>query len=464
MRFPHLLSALLFLLLAAASAAAVPGQDPGAAWRLETERGPVTVRETDSRGFAALPVSALVSLGAQVAYRGDDVVVRLGGRELRFRPGAAAFTADGAARTLASPVYEEDGVVYLPAQFFREHLGEAAGALLSVDGARRVIRVAAGAPAAAVEAGAPPRRGTVAALAGETVVGRVEEVYRPAPARTPPAPAPSEAEEDAEEEEEGDPASAGDALGTMVAAASEQDGPPRKRLVVVDAGHGGRDPGARGPGGVREKDVALSVARRLAALLREDPSLEVRMTRDRDTLIALRDRTRMANAWKDEGQPALFISIHCNANPSRGEKGFETYFLSEARTADARRVEQFENSVVQFEERTSSNDPLSFILTDLRQNQYLRESSDWAQMIQDALEDVHPGPDRGVKQADFAVLRGAFMPAVLVEIGFVSNPREEQVLASRTQQQAIAEQLARSVRGFLDRSSPAPRRRQAAEN
>jgi N-acetylmuramoyl-L-alanine amidase len=204
--------------------------------------------------------------------------------------------------------------------------------------------------------------------------------------------------------------------------------------------------------------VTLSVARQLAAILREDPSLEVRMTRDRDTLIALHDRARLANRWRGEGQQALFISIHCNANPSRGEKGYETYFLAEARTADAQRVEAFENASTQYEEAPVGG-PMAFILTDLRQNQYLRESSDWAQRVQDRLRQVHPGPNRGVKQAGFAVLRGTFMPAVLVEIGFVSNPAEERLLNEGETQRQVATQLARAVHDFFARpQSAAPAR------
>jgi N-acetylmuramoyl-L-alanine amidase len=219
-------------------------------------------------------------------------------------------------------------------------------------------------------------------------------------------------------------------------------------LVVVDAGHGGVDPGARGPGGTREKDVALAVARRLAALLREDPTLEVRMTRDRDTLIALRDRSRFANLWKEGERPALFISIHCNANDSRSARGFETYFLSEAKTEDARRVAQMENAAQKYEGEVEL-DPLSFILHDLRQNKYLRDSNDWAAVVQEELAEVHPGPNRGVKQAGFYVLNGTFMPAVLVEIGFITNPREEEMLADPERQRKIAQGLARSVRTFL---------------
>lgn len=222
-----------------------------------------------------------------------------------------------------------------------------------------------------------------------------------------------------------------------------------RRLVVIDAGHGGVDPGAVGPSGLREKDVNLQLARQLAELLRRDPTLDVRMTRNRDTLIALRDRARMANGWRAPGQPALFMSIHCNAHASRAEAGFETYFLAEARTADARRVQAMEDAAMQYEEEPRDRSPLDFIMNDLRQNQYLRESSDWAQMIQNRLAEVHPGRNRGVKQAGFAVLVGAYMPSVLVEVGFISNRTEEQMLADPRHQAALVRQLAAGVHDYF---------------
>jgi N-acetylmuramoyl-L-alanine amidase len=250
-------------------------------------------------------------------------------------------------------------------------------------------------------------------------------------------------------------------LGVLFAApaplsAQRGDGAPKK-LVVVDAGHGGVDPGARGPGGTREKDVTLAVARKLAAILRDDPTLDVRMTRERDTLIALKDRPRRANLWREEGgaeRPALFISIHANAHRSASARGFETYFLSEAKTEDARRVAEMENAAQRYEtEGPQELDPLSFIFHDLRQNLYLRESGDWADLIQDRLDPVHPGPDRGVKQAGFVVLNGAFMPAVLVEIGFITNATEEKLISSGEHQQEIARQLARAITEFFDRTA-----------
>jgi len=397
-----LLLALALSLAASRSAAAQPPDS----WRLETVRGQVEVAESTTHGYAALPASVLVALGAEMAYEENAVAARLGGAEARFAAGSAEVRIGGTTRTLANPAYLENGVVYIPAEFFGAALNEWARGALVADASRHTVRRGAIAPEAAVAAAAPS----------------------------------------------GDPAAAR----TQPLAVQNASARPVRHLVVVDAGHGGVDPGAHGPGGTREKDVTLRVARMVADLLREDPTLEVRMTRDRDTLIALHDRARFANRWRDEGQPAVFISIHCNANESRAEKGFETYFLSEARTADAQRVANFENASVQYEEHAASGDALGFILTDLRQNHYLRESSDWAQRIQSGLRAIHPGPDRGVKQAGFAVLRGTFMPAVLVEIGFISNSREEQLLNDRDMEATIARQLADAVRAYFERPGVRP--------
>lgn len=246
------------------------------------------------------------------------------------------------------------------------------------------------------------------------------------------------------------------AVSAPAALAGQGNGRAELPLVVIDAGHGGVDPGARGAGGTREKDVTLRVARALAEELELAGGFDVRMTRTADTLIALRDRTRFANHWRGDGghadRPAVFISIHANAHRDRGTRGFETYFLSDAKTADAERVAAMENAAQEFEEPSARpRDDLSFILTDLRQNRYVHESSSWAEMIQRRLDATHPGPDRGVKQAGFVVLDGAFMPAVLVELGFISNSREEKMLADRSVQREFAIRLAAAVQDYFDR-------------
>jgi N-acetylmuramoyl-L-alanine amidase len=229
----------------------------------------------------------------------------------------------------------------------------------------------------------------------------------------------------------------------------------QRRLIVVDAGHGGPDNGMTGPIGdgprIVEKNVTLSVARLLAQELRNS-GVEVLMTRTSDTLIALSDRGRIANRNKGD----LFVSVHVNATGSRGsagarERGYETYFLAEAKTEEATRVERMENEAVKFETGANApkGDPLSFIINDMAQNEHLRESNDLAETIQDGFRGFHPGKDRGVQQANFAVLRGSYMPAVLVEIGFGTNPTEAAYLLDYDNQRQIAASIARSVMEYV---------------
>ena len=132
-------------------------------------------------------------------------------------------------------------------------------------------------------------------------------------------------------------------------------------------------------------------------------------------------------------------------------RGFETYFLSEARTEDARRVEAMENEVVKYEIATevAADDPLSFIVHDMEQNQHLRESSELAATMQRSLAHMHPGPNRGVKQAGFRVLVTAFMPAVLVEIGFGTNAAEARYLRDARRQREIASSIADATMEYL---------------
>ncbi len=239
------------------------------------------------------------------------------------------------------------------------------------------------------------------------------------------------------------------------AAAPQPPPPPRRRVVALDAGHGGPDPGMSGPAGerrfLREKDVTLAIAR----YLRED--LERRghpvvMTRTTDTLIARDERGRLAARRGAD----IFVSLHVNAaNPgwrnAAGARGFETYFLAEARTEDERRVAEMENAVVRFETAADAprGDPLAFILNDLARNEHLRESSRLAQLVQGALGRVHPSVNRGVKQAPFAVLATSYMPAILIETGFGSNAAEARYLTSESGQRRLASAIADGVDRYL---------------
>ena len=231
--------------------------------------------------------------------------------------------------------------------------------------------------------------------------------------------------------------------------------PGRRRLVVIDAGHGGPDGGMTGPIGgrdkIHEKDITLAIARLVAVELRS-LGYETAMTRTKDTLIALSDRGRIANRLQGD----LFLSIHVNAanmrwkNPGAA-RGFETYFLSEAKTEEESRVERMENEAVRFETGADApkGDPLSFIINDMAQNEHLRESSDLAATIQGAMSDIHPGPNRGVKQANFAVLRTSFMPAVLIEVGFGTNPDDARFMSGSAGQRRLARSIAEGVAEYL---------------
>jgi N-acetylmuramoyl-L-alanine amidase len=230
----------------------------------------------------------------------------------------------------------------------------------------------------------------------------------------------------------------------------------RQRIVVVDAGHGGPDNGMSGPIGVPqkvyEKNITLSFAKLLRAAL-EQREIHVVMTRTTDTLIALGDRGRIANQAKAD----LFLSVHVNAanpqwNNPGGARGYETYFLAEAKTEDERRVAAMENEAIRFEtsEDVRRDDPLGFIMRDMAQNEHLRESGRLAQIIQSGMQQVHPGPNRGVKQAGFVVLVRAFMPAVLVELGFGSNKLESQYMTDPEKQRQLATTLADAVVRYLE--------------
>ncbi len=219
---------------------------------------------------------------------------------------------------------------------------------------------------------------------------------------------------------------------------------PAVRTVVIDPGHGGEETGAQGPAGTLEKDVALSIARKLRAELVNARGLNVFLTRDRDAEVALDERTAIANNYKAD----IFISIHVNASRAPGARGSEVYFLSyQASDDDARRMAQAEGSA-EPAGNTADGSDLALILWDMAQAEHLEESSALASRVQEELAVVTASEGRGVKQAPFRVLVGASMPAVLVEVAFISNPEEEKLLASEGYQSKIAAALARGVERY----------------
>lgn len=231
---------------------------------------------------------------------------------------------------------------------------------------------------------------------------------------------------------------------------------PNERLakfdvIVIDPGHGGKDPGAIGPTGLKEKDVVLDIAKRLAWLLRKELGIKVILTREDDTFVPLKARGEIANLKGAD----LFLSIHTNASRNRRKGGFETYFLSPAKNDEARAVAMRENAALRFElpegstEYVSQNDyVLQDILGDMLQVSFLKESEDLAAIIQEELDQRLRMDNLGVDQAGFYVLVGAKMPSVLVEVAFISNPYEEKLLKQRRFRQNIARALYRAIKRF----------------
>lgn len=220
--------------------------------------------------------------------------------------------------------------------------------------------------------------------------------------------------------------------------------------IVLDAGHGGKDPGSIGPSGLKEKDAALSIVKKIGKLIRKKLDVNVVYTRDEDVFVSLEERGKIAN--RNEGK--LFISVHLNDFPrNRKIRGFEVYLLRPGKTESAILVAERENSVIRFEgkesaERYSKYANEKLILASLAQASFMRESEDLAGMIEKELRKKISSPSRGVKQAGFYVLVGASMPHAYLEAGFISNRKEEKNLKSSKYQQKIAEAVYESVRKF----------------
>ena len=216
--------------------------------------------------------------------------------------------------------------------------------------------------------------------------------------------------------------------------------------VVIDAGHGGEDAGARSPGGLSEKDLVLDVTQRLAKRLTKS-GLNVVLTRSGDEFVPLEVRTAIAN---DAGGD-LFISIHANSASNSRAHGIETYFVSlEASDDSAKQVAARENESF---ERVDTfvgqgQDPLVALLGDMIVTEHVRESSDFSKLVQAQLVETTGGGSRGVKQAPFVVLMGVQMPASLIEIGFLSNRGDVKSLSQKRHLNALVEGVARAVETF----------------
>ncbi|MDP2958896.1 MAG: N-acetylmuramoyl-L-alanine amidase [Longimicrobiales bacterium] len=397
------------VLLVALGLALAPA--PGAAQdrgELRVRRGdderPVAV--TTARGFAAVAVPELGSVGWTVALTGVGAVLRGPAGELvELRDGTPFVTWGGGVLQLADAPYFEGGDLFVPLQIVSDLFPSKLPETYSFD------------------------------PAGMLLTWEVEADS----AETPAGPAP--------------PVSADTAVG---AAPGERAGGGARRVVVIDAGHGGEDPGTISRTGVQEKTVALGIARALAEELRGEEGLDVFMIRDGDVLVPIWDRGARGTALKGE-HPGIFVSIHANsaASPGSTARGFETYFLSEARTEHERRVAAIENAPTGVEASSeSSGRDLDFILRELKNLDQQHWSSLLAEMVQQEVARIHPGPDRGVKQAPLAVITNAIMPAVLVEIGYLSHPDEARLLGQTAFQREAGRAIAEAARRFLRRYPP----------
>jgi len=219
-------------------------------------------------------------------------------------------------------------------------------------------------------------------------------------------------------------------------------------VVVVDAGHGGEDDGARGAAGLLEKDVALDVAARLAQQLKAR-GLTVVMTRSSDRFVSLQERTAIANRARAD----LFISVHANASKYHKARGIETFFASaEASDDAAHELAAAENLAFgEAAARLASGDPLLAILGDMIVTEHLEDSQEFARIAQARIGKTGAARSRGVKQAPFVVLMGVNMPAVLVELGFLTNVKDEKTLRSAQERDRLAAGLARAVDVFRAR-------------
>ncbi len=391
------------VLLALAGAAGAGGTAPApSALTVATARGEALVPVRAERGHPALAAVRLAQLlPLRLEASPGWAVVTFGGRQFRFLLEAALFLDGERAVPLVGGAYVSRDTVFLPLQWLTDYVPRVFSEAYRYDPLAFRFEEAQLAPV--IRSGPKPEVATP----------------RAAPAR--PALPP------------GSPLHA-------------------VHTVVVDPGHGGRDPGNPGlafPRGVQEKDVTLAIGKALKAEL-ERRGVRVLLTRTADVLIDLQERARVCS-----GECDLFVSVHVNSVPRRSgyqhTNGFETYFLDEARTAEAQRVAAMENEALRYDTGydASRDNQFAFILKDLQTNEYLRESATLAEAVQQRGSGVHPGANRGVSQARFIVLSTARRPAILVETGFSTNQMDARFLASPDGQRRLAQAIADGIVDYL---------------
>jgi len=382
---------------------------------IATPRGLAAVPVSTERGIAAVAAARLMGpLGLVTSVEGTSVRVVVGGRTFDFDLGAPFVRIGDAAYPLVGAPYVARDTLFLPLHWLADFVPRLSSGRYRWDAVRARLEET---PA-------------VAALPAPVTVsppGRQAPAAAPVPVATVPA-----------------------SSTLTVGTANAITGLRLAHTIVVDPGHGGIDPGNPGqtfPGHLAEKDVTLSIGRLLRAELMRR-GLNVVLTRATDTLIALADRPTFCRAECD-----LFVSIHVNSMPKGPRQGrasgVETYFVSDAKTEDQKRVSQMENDAMRFDTRAPGDGPLAFILNDLQLNEYLRESARLADLVQGRVASIHPGGDRGVQQGPFLVLAAARRPAVLVEAGFATHSGDGAFLTSALGQRKIVNAIADGIVTYL---------------
>lgn len=228
-------------------------------------------------------------------------------------------------------------------------------------------------------------------------------------------------------------------------AAASKPAKERRRVIVIDPGHGGKDPGATGAHGVKEKDVNLTVSLELARILRERGDMEIVLTREDDVFVPLSERSQKANGLEAD----LFISLHCNATRDRRENGFEVYSVSEtASDPEAERLAAVENASLELEGKNPQDETAKLILLAMTRTEMLNESAPFAALIGRGISKRADVGDRGTKQAGFYVLRGTHAPSVLIEMAYLSNSHDAAKLGSRRFRRKFAEGVAAGVADY----------------
>jgi len=388
---------------------------------------------------------------------------------------AAAVPTPEADDTLAWPLGDPVDRIIIPGHAAPASGVPPPGALdpppASLPPAPPASRPASGTPAAQVAPGAPPSPAPahsatgpppgpaldpIARIAAATQSGAAEQMLHHLAATpvaasvSPPAQA----------------ASAPAAVSPAPAPASRQAASPapalRPLVIAIDPGHGGRDPGAIGPGGTHEKTIVMAIARELARQINAAPGMRAHLIRDSDTYVELPDRARLAR----EAKADMFVSIHADAAENRQVRGASVYTLSTngASSQHARWLADRENSADLIGGVTvKNNDTLSSVLLDLAQSGHMKASQDAATHVLSGLSGVGKAHKQRVEYANFSVLRNADMPAMLVETGFISNPDEEKRLKDPAYQRKVAAAILKGIDAFF-RNQPPPGTLFAARN